>query len=380
MEQKRIAYIDQLKDLKSILFKLEERTLKAFYTQIYVEEKNISKAKESLRPSKEEDALHTLKLLLSLYKQEDVRPKNLETRRTCVTSVLAWGLAILATPGRSALMGYAINEMLSAFIHSNFIVKILSYALGYGIASLAQGKIEKDALYDFFYRLSYGKKIPQITSHAPLRIFFRIWNGLIQGPLYTVPYLFTFFFASDIWWSPPSPHPYKYLALFIPAMFTDIVNNAETFNASSDEFIKYCAMLHSRRGNPGMGTQRDILIRKTRELRRMFKTLRPDVLAEVDKRLQAMKVEFVPPVPEVVEEVANEVGSGEEDELIHSTPLLRSRDDEPTDFALINPSGDPEGSGIIINNLPPKKGCGPSLWQRLKRCFSCCRQRKMRYE
>ena len=325
-EIKRQTYLSQFKDLKRMIYGLDKDDLNDFYKTILINRLGNAEQNAEMNPRdlKMEGALRVLQVFQTF---QTAHKKNLklddeEDTKNVWASRLGWGKAIAATVGRSIVFWYAIYTILDVFGVHEIPKQILSVVFGGIVANLIQGAIEKEAVHQGIYDLSKGRKIPDATSHRPLRVGIKAWNYLLFGPFNTLPYVLALLDATICWNDPapgvlPCSNPLNWplwatILAAIPFTIADAFNNAAAFNKSYGDVVSGVDSAASY-VYPSMGYKRDKLIRMTRQLRRLFKELRPDVLESVDRILtgkeQSDVVSSSTDPNEISEDVTDELSS-----------------------------------------------------------------------
>jgi len=292
-EVKRQNYLADFKDLKKMIYVLEEDDLGDLYENVLLNALERTGKNPDINPEdlKINESLRVLQVLKKFHQakaaQFDLEEE--EDIKDVRTSRIGTGVAIAASLGRSMVFLYAIDQMLEGLGVPAPTKQILSAIFGFIIASFVQGIIEQQAVHSGSYDIGSSKKIPEATSHRPLRMGIKAWNYLIQGPFNTLPYILAGLDATSAW-----PLWTRILTL-VPFGIADSFNNATTFNQSYlnvvdgvDSGISYCYSF--------MGYKRDKLIRMTRQMRRLFKELHADVLEAVDQQIREGHFDINPPL------------------------------------------------------------------------------------
>lgn len=278
-EAKQQNYLKELKNLKWVIYEGEQNDMVPLYEGVF--SKNVSHINNT------ETALHTLKALEAFYHQHinKFKPQDPQEWKKTAASWVGWSLALLATPVRHLVFWYAVDEAFAGFSGiSETLLVSLGVILGGIIAGFIQGFIEKDAAEQTAYDILWGKKIPNGSSHYPLRVAIRIWDYFCGFTLSLPYFLVGVEVFNKLKWLSSWPLWARLLA-FVPFGIADTLNNTVAFHDSNlnilngfDSAMSYCYAFE--------GYKRDKLIRMTRQLRRLFKELRPEVLEEVDQMLK----------------------------------------------------------------------------------------------
>lgn len=153
----------------------------------------------------------------------------------------------------------------------------------------------------------------------------------------------------------------------IPFVIADSFNNATAFNQSYGNLISAFDSAVSY-VHPLTGYKRDKLLRMTRQLRRLFKGLRPDVLEAVDQQLKERKFDlpaFL--MAQDVEGQPEEVLGEEDDPLLNRRPsMLNSLGED--EFYLINTAADEPAPSFVFSERKPK-----SFFSKL---WNCCKRKR----
>lgn len=287
-EAKRKEYLAQFKELKHMVYGLDDDDLSDLYENVLVKGLNKGKHHTDFNPEnlKVEEALRILYVLKEFHSchKENLPNLNEEDKPNTWSSRIGKGVAIAATVGRAFVFWYIIETMCIALGIPEIASQILGGIFGALVGNTIQGIIEKDAVQTAIYDLSRSKKIPsQGTSHKPLRVGIKLWDYILQGPFNTLPYVLVGLDATSSW-----PLWARILTL-LPFGVADSFNNATTFNQSyfnvvdgADCAVAYCY--------PFMGYKKDKIIRALRQTRRLFKELDPVKLEEIDSSLQKSSI------------------------------------------------------------------------------------------
>jgi hypothetical protein len=387
-ELKRHSYLQQFKDIKRMIYALDEKGLENTYDVIFVKCLNKENQNRGIRVDdiKEDKTLKVLAILQSFHRNHlsQLTPEEVEDLKNTWASRFGWGISILATVGRAIVFWYIINSLLKNFDGHwtgstmeapNATNQIFSIIFGGIIANLIQGVIEQEALHQGFYDISMGKKIPDATSHPFLRRGLKTWHYLLFGPFNTLPYVLTLLDATTCWNEYDTSQcssSFKWplwttILIMVPFVIADAFNNATAFNQSYGNFISAFDSAVSY-VHPFKGYKRDKLLRMTRQLRRLFKNLRPDVLEAVDQQLKERKFDlpaFL--MNHDVEGQPEEVLGEEDDPLLNRRPsMLNSLGED--EFYLINSAADEPDPSFIFSERKPK-----SFFSKL---WNCCKKKR----
>lgn len=299
---KRQQYLKEFKELKRMIYGLAGEELSDLYGDIFNKKVNITKGKSD--KEKEEinvkEALRVLRIFKNIHRVHgpDMVPEVEEHWKTTGALWGGWGMTFLATIGRHLAFWYAFDEILEDLQDKEWISYLARYTLsivGGVVAGIIQGVIEIDAIKETVYDILRGKKIPNGSSHYPLRVGIKMWNWF-SGYICSLPYLFAGFNALEFIEPDQSPrHPLNWplwtqIACFIPFGITGVVSVVSSLQNSSlsilngfDSLMSYCY--------PFQGYKRDKLIRMTRQFHKLFKNLDPEVLETVDQLLNPLPPE-----------------------------------------------------------------------------------------
>lgn len=298
LEAIRKKYLTQFKDLKRIIYEWDEDRVDNAYKRLFIDEAaNLhTDAEENPEKLTTPEALHVLTILENLhneYKEDVEETKDQDWKKTWA-SRLSWSIPLIATYGRMFIFQYILANMLMSFssfwtTKTNFDedtpstgASTLTCILGGIFANITQGWMEKDAVEKGVYDILGGDKIPDGSSHAHLRRSIKAWDYL-YGLFNTLPYLAVGFFAVG-YEASIGILPWQVL-LLISFGIADAFNNAVAFHDSNLNVVNAYDSLVTSYGTPSTEQKKDRLIRMTRQLRRLFKNLHPDVLEEVDWEL-----------------------------------------------------------------------------------------------
>lgn len=364
-EVKRREYLRQFKNLKRIIYILDDAQLDTLYKNIFAKIKKREGSELKLEDLKIEEALCILHVLQAFHSRHR---NNLESEvLNTWPSRIGFGTALISTFGRSFIFWFVMKSLIEDMEMRGYIdiseigKQILAVVFGGIIASLVQGTIEKEAVQETFIK----NKIPEATSHLPLRMGLNIWHYLLFGPFNTLPYFITGLLATESW---PS---WLRLVTLGPFVIADSFNNATTFNHSYEHVIDSADSAVSYI-YPSSGYKKDKLLRIVRELRRLFKNLRPDVLEAVDQELQKRSTDLhmfqTSPSPET-EEVPTETTS-----LLGPKGSIQTYDSRNSldmeDFVdLDNMAENPPMSTIVPPRLKGKIRYKKKCWPWRKGCF-----------
>jgi len=291
VEATRQGYLSQFKGLKRIIDELDEGALDDLYSNVFVQdaEREDQNIEISFEEQTQNEAIRILKAFNALHHQhKSLKEEEPEVWKKTWASNIGWAIPLLATFGRTVIFQYAIEELFKTLSFEGTGISIFSGCLGGIFANVSQGLIEKEAVEEGIYDLLRGKKIPHGNSHTTLRTGLKIWD-YIYGVIQTLPYLVAGYYATVVGTGPvsyddfTSIQPWQILFL-INFGLADAFNNAIAFHDSNFNVVNAFDSTMSY-WEPSEEYKRDKLIRMTRQLRNLFKEIRPDVLQTVDQLL-----------------------------------------------------------------------------------------------
>lgn len=314
MEKKRQASLDYFKDLKQIIYHSSVEKINNLYEDIFGTNDKIASLEK--KPDSEElkvqEALRVLGCLQTFYdtatqpaqttstvsatqgaeapKETQTAPasqghpaikieahEDKETAKRSKASWWGWAWAVGSTVGRTLVFCKVFESMLEAVGVHGPGNQALTVIFGGLIGNLIQGKMEKDAATKVAYEMGAGEKIPEGSSHRPLRIGIKVWD-YVYGLFNILPYILIGLHETQNW-----DMGWRITAL-LPFGIADALNNAKTFDDSNLPVVNTFDSLISY-WYPFEGYKRDNLVQRTRQLRRLFKNVEGKVLETLDQQL-----------------------------------------------------------------------------------------------
>ncbi len=283
----RQQYLRQFKEIKWLIYGLDEYEMGDLYEGVFDNglKRTAKTADHPIEDLKMEDALRVINILKRFHSanQEEAMPEFKEEAKKTWSSRFAWTEVILGSPGRSIALLYSISQLLEGINIMGPANMALSYIFGAVAGSIAQGLMEKAGVDDTAYKFSHGKKVPRATSQPYLRTAIEIFNYVVVAACITLPYALLELDATNGWNLAP-----RIISLIFPILGYAL-KKAMTFNNSYGDIVTGVNMALSPLYKT-VGYKKDKLLRMTRELRGLFKTLRGDILIEVDRLLKGKKV------------------------------------------------------------------------------------------
>jgi hypothetical protein len=295
VESIRQGYVTQFRELKRLIFELDEGGIDDLYDAVFLESTKTSDQDTgvSFEERTQNDAIRILKVFNEFYRQHKNSLEEEETenwKKTCA-SCIGWAISLIATFGRMVIFQNIIESLLGQFWYDNVDVfnhnyrhepstgaTILSYFLGGLFANVTQGFIEKEAVEESIYDLLGSKKIQNGSSHKSLRTGIKIWD-CIYGIFQTIPYLAVGYALTG---EKFSAIPSWVIVFLLSFGIADAFNNVIAFHDSNLAVVDAYDSLKATYGTPSPEYKRDKLVRITRQLRHLFKDLDGHVLEEVD--------------------------------------------------------------------------------------------------
>ncbi|MBP9692731.1 MAG: hypothetical protein KBD90_05325 [Alphaproteobacteria bacterium] len=389
IETQRQFYVETLKKLMWILYKLPDEQIKQLYEEVFpkIEKGEVSEALNTLK------VLEVLLKVYESYEGEDPIPSQQAKKKQA--SIFGWIGAGLASVGRHLAFWYSIYSINSASFLSllpllpSEVMWPLSILLGGIIGATTQGWIERENLEKSYFNITRGKTVTEPQGWWPIRVINRVWNYLIQGPFYSLPYLFTLIEFLVHCNTKEICHYVVPLPLIIimgvPFLLADAANNATYFNESSGKWISAINRLLSYTpfAKYLTGYKKDKLIEITHGFREKMRDLIPEVVKDLDTY-------FRKKIPNLFPSQTNEEDSEKEER----ESFLKDRTREKNDgFTLLNDmtsDGENTNEQEIIFTRSMELSRQKRTWfgyclQGLGKCckgigslFTCCSKRSKR--